>query len=106
LIFFLETIGFTKISFIFVSTNTKNTEKMENLANSSMNLEKAKKFLADLCGDSTFGKQVLEECIGTLSTVGYPISKGEFGVRVTTFVNDYNTQSLTNHYKQVLRGYE
>ncbi len=79
---------------------------MENLANSSMNLEKAKKFLADLCGDSIFGKQVLQECIGTLDAVGYPISKGEFGARTTIFVNDYNPQSLTNHYREVLRGYE
>jgi hypothetical protein len=71
-----------------------------------MTISEAKQFLTGLCGDDSFGKQLQDECFGRIFEVGYPISKGDFGARSTVFVNDFNHNSLTNHYKKILRSYE
>ena len=71
-----------------------------------MTLSEARQFLINLCGNDSFGKQLQEECLGRLDEVGYFVSKGKFGARKVIFVNEFNQDNLTNHYKTILKTYE
>jgi len=79
---------------------------MENLSKNSMNLSEAKRFLIEMCGNDSFGKQLQQECLGRIFEVGYPVTESNLGRRKTYFVNEYTNISLTNHYKEILRSYE